>query len=236
MAVIGRPNVGKSSLMNCLIEKDRVIVTAVPGTTRDIIEEMINIKGLPVIIMDTAGLRDAQEEVEKIGIEKTNRLINEADIILFLVDLADAIEKEDREIFTKIEDKKFIIVQNKVDIQKTGTQSFLPDEWKNRPTIKVSAKLGTNIDTLKEKILTLVVGERGVNKEIEIVPNLRQKEALEKCLVALNRAEHALRQGTSVEIIAVDISEAMDRLNSVIGYTYKDDILDQIFSRFCIGK
>jgi tRNA modification GTPase len=236
MAVIGRPNVGKSSLMNCLIKRDRSIVTAVPGTTRDIIEEMIHIKGLPLVIMDTAGLHDARGEVEKIGIDKTRQSIKDADIVLFMVDSSQALCPEDAAIYSEIADKKHIVVKNKIDLVPGDPKLVLPNHWEQGPCVTISALKGTHVHALKHMIWATIVGDRGANREVGIVPNLRHKKGLEKCLVSCKRARDALLNGLPEEMVVADIQEAIERLDTLLGEQRRPDILDQVFSRFCIGK
>jgi tRNA modification GTPase len=236
MAVIGRPNVGKSSLMNRLIQRDRAIVTAVPGTTRDVIEETLHIKGLPIIVMDTAGLHDAQGEVEKIGIKKTRQSIKDADIILFLVDSSEPLQPEDVEIYREIADKKHLIVQNKNDLPSCDGRLTLSETSQPHLCVKISALTGKHVEELKEMIWKLIVGDMGINREVGIVPNFRHKRALEKCLVSCKRARHAMIKTLPDEMVAMDIKEAIGQLDNLIGDHYGPDVLDQIFSRFCIGK
>jgi tRNA modification GTPase len=222
--------------MNRLIERDRAIVTAIPGTTRDIIEETININGLPVIITDTAGLHDAQEEIEKIGVEKANQAIAGADMILFVIDLADRIREEDRSVFEKIKHKKHVIVANKIDMVDSGEDLDIPETWQDSPAVKISALKGINIEELKAVILQVAVGKRGIDREIGIVPNLRHKLILEESLAAAEKALNEISRETPMELIAIDIKTSLERLGSIIGDTHEKDLLDQIFSRFCIGK
>ncbi len=236
MAVIGRPNVGKSSLMNRLIQRDRAIVTAVPGTTRDVIEETLHIKGLPVVIMDTAGLHEAQGEVEKIGIKKTRQTIKDADIILLMVDNSEPLHPEDFTIYREIAEKKHIIVQNKNDLPSGNDCLNLSGTSQPHLCLKISALTGTHIEELKEMIWKVISGEIGIDRKVGIVPNLRHKRALEKCLVSCRRAGHAMIKTMPEEMVAMDIMEAIDRLDSLLGDHYRPDVLDQIFSRFCIGK
>ena len=236
MAVIGRPNVGKSSLMNCLINKDRSIVTAIPGTTRDVIEEMLHIKGLPVIIMDTAGLHEARGEVEKIGIKKTRQSIQDADIILFMVDNSQPLHPEDLSIYSEIADKNHLVIENKIDLVSDEKEFNSPKRWEQHLCVKISALKGMHIDKLKHMIWTVIVGDDGANREVSIVPNLRHKKGLEKCLVASKRARDALMEGLPDEMVAVDIQEAIVRLDSLLGEHHRTDVLDQVFNRFCIGK
>ena len=159
MAIIGRPNVGKSSLLNRLIRKERAIVTEIPGTTRDTIEEMVNIKGLPVIVIDTAGLHETTQQIELMGIERTHATIQGADIVLLVVDLSQGITQEDHDIFQQLGETKHIIVMNKVDV---NSDISLPREWEDGVTVKVSALKGTNIDALKETIFDMGVGRHSI--------------------------------------------------------------------------
>jgi tRNA modification GTPase len=236
MAIVGRPNVGKSSLMNCLIQRDRAIVTAVPGTTRDVIEEMLHIKGLPVIIMDTAGLHDAQGEVEKIGIKKTRQSIEDSDIILFMVDNSEPLHSEDFAIFREIANKRHLIVKNKIDLASDGKGLVWPYAWEQQSCVEISALNGTHIKELKHMIWKTIVGHKGAGREVGIVPNLRHKTGLEKCVVCCKRARNAMIDGLPDDVVATDIKDAIDRLNGLLGDQHRPDILDQIFSRFCIGK
>jgi tRNA modification GTPase len=236
MAVVGRPNVGKSSLLNCLIERDRAIVTPIPGTTRDVIEESLNVNGLPVVIMDTAGLQDTAEEVERQGIEKTIESIEAADIILFMIDLSRGLCDEDKQIYESIRHKVHIVVQNKVDIMKPGVTGWLMADRDQSPSVKISAREEIRIEELKALIYKVVIGESGIVDELGVVPNARHKDNIENALRYLKRAVEALQNDTPNEIVAIDIKAAMDRIGEVIGYQCGNDILDQIFSRFCIGK
>jgi len=236
MAVIGRPNVGKSSLMNRLIKRDRAIVTAVPGTTRDVIEEMLHIKGLPVVIMDTAGLHDAHGEVEKIGIRKTRQSIKDADIILFMVDNSEPLCAEDFAIYSEISDKKHLVVKNKIDLSCDGNILNMADDWLQGPSVNISALNGTHIHKLKQMIWKVIVGDTGADRAVGIVPNLRHKVGLEQCLVSCKRARHALVNGMPEEMVAADIQEGIELLDRLLGEHHRTDILDQVFSQFCIGK
>jgi tRNA modification GTPase len=236
LAIIGRPNVGKSSLMNRLIERDKAIVTDLPGTTRDVLEETFHIKGLPVVIMDTAGLHDPAGEVERIGIEKTRQTIQNADVILFMIDNSQGLHADDISVYHEIENKKHFIVRNKIDLPQPDREVLLPQAWLRHACVSVSALAGTHIDKLKHMIWTEIVGEGGVQREIGIVPNLRHKNSLEQCLVACNRARRGMAEALPFEFVATDIKTAIDNLDRILGDHIGSDVLDQIFSRFCIGK
>ncbi len=236
MAIIGRPNVGKSSLMNRLIERDRAIVTAIPGTTRDVIEEVFHIKGLPVVIMDTAGLHAATGEVEKLGMLKTYQSIQNADIVLFMIDASRKIISEDLDIFAQIESKKYLIVCNKIDLISDNPEETCFKEWQHQPSVSISALTGANIAELKQTLWTLMVGENGLGQEIGVVPNTRHKLQLETCLAAAQRAGRAFQRELPAELIAADIMDAVKALSTILGEQYPPDLLDQIFNRFCVGK
>ncbi len=236
MVVVGRPNVGKSSLMNRLIQEDRAIVTPIPGTTRDLIEETLNIHGIPVIIADTAGLHETDDPVEVIGIEKAQEYIRDSDLILFMVDASDPLIEEDYKIYEIISNKQLIIVINKSDLVEDDFELEVPDSWNTLPRIKISALYGRGLNELKDLIVHLSIGEHGLEVQNKIIPNLRHKMALERSLQLCVAAIEEIRKETSFEFIAIDIKEAVESLGEIIGDTTTDDVIDQIFSRFCIGK
>jgi tRNA modification GTPase len=236
MVVVGRPNVGKSSLMNRLIQEDRAIVTPIPGTTRDLIEETLNIHGIPVIIADTAGLHETRDPIEAIGIEKAEEYIRDSDLILFMVDASDPLTGEDYKIYKNIRNKRLILVINKSDLVEDNFELDIPDSWNTPPRIKISALYGRGLNQLKDLIVKLSMGEYGIEVQNKIIPNLRQKMALERSLGICVAVVEEIKKETSFEFIAMDIKEALDSIGEIIGDTAKDDVIDQIFSRFCIGK
>jgi tRNA modification GTPase len=237
MIVVGRPNVGKSSLMNRLIQDDRVIVTSIPGTTRDLIEETLSIRGIPVIIADSAGLHETKDPVEVIGIGKTKEYIHASDLILFMIDASDPFTIEDQEIYkTIIGDKRIILVINKIDLVGYNFNFEIPQTWERIPNVKISALYGNGLSSLKDLIAKLAIGDHQPEVQNRIIPNLRHKIALEKSLEFVVSASEELCKGTSYELIAIDIKETLDKLGEIIGAVAKEDVIDQIFSRFCIGK
>jgi tRNA modification GTPase len=201
VAIVGRPNVGKSSLLNQLVKKDRAIVTSIPGTTRDIIEETLNIKGIPVIVSDTAGVHKTENPVEMIGIEKTLAHVNGSDLVLFLIEANRPLDAADHQIYAKIK-----------------------------------ALYDQGIDHLRDKIVKWAGGENPVDLAEAIVPNLRHKLLLEKTLSAAETITEELQKETSTELVAIHLQEAIDALGEITGDSAKVDVLDQIFSRFCVGK
>lgn len=236
VAIVGKPNVGKSSLMNQLLQKERVIVTEAPGTTRDLIEETFNLKGIPMIVTDTAGLHETLDPVELLGIQKVHDYIEQADMILFMVDISRALDDKDLAIYRRIANKNVVLVQNKVDLVPQEYNLKLPDEWQNLPHEKVSALFRQGIERLMQMIFTRAVGESGLDLDNRIVPNSRHAHALQKSLQAASVAEKGIKAGVGSELIALDIQEALSRLGEIIGATATDEVLDQIFSQFCIGK
>ncbi len=231
--IAGKPNVGKSSLMNCLLQKDRAIVTPVPGTTRDIIEETLNIRGIPVILSDTAGLHESCDPVEILGIEKTRKSIAAADLILFMVDSSEPLTAADDAVYESIRHKKLILLANKSDLRPDNFKPDIPDSWNKIPLVNISALYEKGLDNLKDLIAE---AGGGIHAESRLIPNLRQKRALERSLEAVSAAADAVRSSMPFELVNIDLQEAMDALGEIIGITVRPDMLDQIFSRFCIGK
>ena len=236
LVVAGKPNVGKSSLMNRMANKERAIVTAFPGTTRDIIEETININGIPAIISDTAGLHNSKDPVEVLGIEKAYEQISISDIVLFMIDASTELTKEDYKIFKDLRNKEKIIVINKIDLVNKNYIFKMPVSWKEIETVKISALYNKGIDKLNSVIKKIATGGLTINSKNSIIPNMRHKIEIEKCLETTSRAKEGLKDEISFELIAIDLKEAIDSLGEIIGVSIKDEILDKIFSRFCIGK
>jgi len=236
IAIVGRPNVGKSSLLNRLVQKDRAIVTAVPGTTRDVIEETLNIQGVPVIITDTAGLHDSNDPVETIGMEKTLEHLNGCDLVLLMIEANHPATPEDQQIYEHIHSKPKIIVINKIDLLNTKTQTEIPKDWQARGQVDISALYDQGIDFLKEKIISVISGKCAIEIEEEIIPNLRHKQLLDISLATAEDIVQGLESGFSPELAAISIQEAVDSLGEILGENVKVDVLDRIFSEFCIGK
>ena len=236
VAVVGRPNVGKSSLLNQLVQKNRAIVTDVPGTTRDVIEETLNIQGIPVVISDTAGVRHSDHPVEKIGIERTLDYVNGSDLLLFMIEAHRPLDPEDHYIYEKINSKAMIIVLNKIDLIQKGSETPIPDHWHFDDRVNVSALYDRGIDRLKDKIFKMAGNQNPLDLNAVIVPNLRQKLLLEKSLNSAEAVLEQLQSETSSELVAIDLKGAIDALGVISGDNARLDVLDQIFSRFCVGK
>jgi tRNA modification GTPase len=246
-AIIGRPNVGKSSLLNALLEHDRAIVTEAPGTTRDVIEEYLNINGIPVRIMDTAGIREVKDIAEQEGVKRSLGAMEDANLVLLVLDGSEELHETDRELIRKSEHKKRIIVINKTDLpQKINPPSspfskggnFVPlleKEGSGEISLCISAKSGTGLDELKDKIAETVL-QGHVEDSTTTVTNVRHVHALESALASINSFITAADRKTSPEFLSVELREALDAIGEIIGITTPEDILNKIFSDFCIGK
>lgn len=232
LAIVGKPNVGKSSLLNALLREKRAIVTDIAGTTRDIIEEYINLDGIPVKIIDTAGIRETEDVVEKIGVEKSKEKLQEADLVLLVLDYSRELEAEDKEIIESIGNKKSIVVLNKIDLE-SKLNSDIIDEFKN--IIKISAKEEIGLSELKSMIKDLFFSGE-INTESLIISNSRHKQALYR---ALDNAENALirvKNNEYLDLISIYVTSALRALGEITGNELEEDLVNKIFSDFCVGK
>lgn len=232
LAIIGKPNVGKSSLLNCLLKEKRAIVTDIPGTTRDIIEEFISLDGIPVKITDTAGIRETEDEVEKIGVERSREKIDEADLIVLMLDSSCPLESEDREIIDKVKDKKYVVLMNKNDLEKKISDEDIKD-LKN--VIYISAKTGFGIDELKEKVKELFFNGE-VDSESMIISNNRHKQALYRALENCQEALDRVKSNEYLDLISIYVTSALKALGEITGSELEEDLINKIFSEFCVGK
>ncbi|HWP46439.1 MAG TPA: tRNA uridine-5-carboxymethylaminomethyl(34) synthesis GTPase MnmE [Candidatus Limnocylindrales bacterium] len=232
LVIVGKPNVGKSSLLNVLLEEERAIVTPIPGTTRDVIEESLNLKGVPVRLLDTAGIRNTEDPVEVQGVLRSKNLLEKADLVLWVLDSSSPLTQEDRDILELVKEKKVLGVLNKIDLpSKIGEEAG--QLLAGIPWVKISAKEKSGIETLKDLIFEMVVK---TPVESVWVTNIRHKNALIKAQQSLLKARESIAQRMSGEFIAVDLRAALDSLGEIIGETTTEDILTEIFSTFCIGK
>lgn len=232
MVIVGKPNVGKSSLLNALLREKRAIVTDIPGTTRDIIEEYINIDGIPVRIIDTAGIRDTEDTVEKIGVERSKEKIEEADLVVLMMDSSREVDDEDKLIIDAVKDKKYITLLNKIDLNRKISDDIIGSL---RNIIEISAKNEIGIDNLKDKIKELFFdGE--IDSESLIISNTRHKQALyralENCTIALEK----IQSSEFLDLISIYITSGMRALGEITGDELEEDLLNKIFSEFCVGK
>lgn len=236
-AIAGRPNVGKSSLLNALVKKDRAIVTEIPGTTRDVIEEYLNINGLPLRIMDTAGIRDVQDIAEKEGVKRSLKSIEHADLVIAIFDRSEPLKEEDLEVLDKIKNKNTIIVLNKYDLPSVIDKGALkPYSNPYTDILNISATRGDGLESLKDKIIESCLKDWKEAREGIVISNLRHKVAIENATISLDRAIHALANDHPIEILALELRDTLDRLGEIVGSVTKEDILNKIFNNFCIGK
>jgi tRNA modification GTPase len=237
VAIVGRPNVGKSSLMNALARTDRAIVTAVPGTTRDLLDEWLHIKGMPVRLLDTAGIRDTGDPVEQEGIRRSRRAVEDADLVVALIDQSMAIEEEDRALVTSLREKNHIVVLNKSDLpSQIANDAWLAALAGDRGPLLISAATGAGLDDLRERI-RLQLASGGLEAADGVcITHLRHGLSLRRAQEALLQGAAALQGDLTGEFVAADLRRAADALGEITGAISTDDILNRIFSEFCIGK
>ena len=234
--IIGRPNAGKSSLLNAMLKEDRAIVTEYEGTTRDTIEEFVNINGIPLVLIDTAGIRNAKDEVEKIGIEKSRNLAENADLIIAIIDASKELTKEDMEILSLAESKKAIIILNKIDLE----QKIKPENPKlevfGNNIINLSAKNKIGLESLYEKITDMFnLNEINFDNDI-VITNERHKNLISKAIENLKKAEESLDNNMPVDIIFISLKDVLSNLGTITGEEAGEEIINEIFARFCLGK
>lgn len=235
IAIIGKPNVGKSSLLNALLKKNRAIVTDIPGTTRDVIEEYLTIDGIPVKLVDTAGIRFTEDTVEKLGVKRSEEVLDSADLVIWMLDFASGITEEDMNIFHKVAEKERIVLVNKEDLEANISEKDLQQLFPDDIIIKASIKEETGLDDLTECIAeSAVSGEIG-RGQLEIMLNIRQRNAF---LKAQSHIKEAIRTAgvVTLDCLAVDLSIALEALGELTGKNSKEEVMDRIFSDFCIGK
>ncbi|MFH1075808.1 MAG: tRNA uridine-5-carboxymethylaminomethyl(34) synthesis GTPase MnmE [Pseudomonadota bacterium] len=235
--IIGRPNVGKSSLLNRLLKRERAIVTPMPGTTRDLIEEELTIKGIPVRLIDTAGFHSTEDAIETIGIRFARERLTTADIVLFVIDAAEPFAEEDMAIFTEIRPRKKIIAANKIDLPCLTSHEAISQGFPGELVVEISAKLDIGIERLMDAIHEKILEDYG-KEPLDVAPNVRHKHCLDRGIKACEAAHKLLIDDNELSpaLIALELQEALDALGEIIGETTPDDVLDEIFSRFCIGK
>lgn len=235
-AIIGKPNAGKSSLLNAILKEDRAIVTEYEGTTRDTIEEFVNIEGIPLKLIDTAGIRNAKDEVEKIGIAKSREIAKEADLIIAIFDSTKELSPEDLEILNLIKGKKSIVILNKIDLNAILSEN--DDRFTNVSDniLKLSALNGEGLEKLYKTISKMFsLNEINLDNEI-VITNLRHKNLISKALINVKKSEEAIEQNMPVDIIAIFIKDILEDLGNITGDVVTDDIINEIFSKFCLGK
>lgn len=235
-AIIGKPNAGKSSLLNAILKEDRAIVTEYEGTTRDTIEEFVNIDGVPLKLIDTAGIRDAKDEVEKIGIKKSKEIANDADLVIAIFDSSKELTVEDEEILNIIKNKKSIILLNKADLNSVLTENDAKFKEITENVIKISALNGVGLEKLYNLISKMFsLEEINVDNDV-IVTNLRHKNLISKAIENVKKAKNTVQENMPIDIIAIFIKDILEDLGNITGEVVTDDIINEIFSKFCLGK
>jgi len=236
MALIGRTNVGKSSLMNRLLKKNRVIVTETPGTTRDAIDDAMSIRGIPVVLTDTAGIRDSSDTIEQIGMERTRQIMDNAQLVLFVLDATEPIGQEEIDLIEGLSDKSIILVLNKIDLVSGRAAAVIPSRIRSMPRVEISALYNQGIDALKDLIAESTVGSETMASPNALIPNLRHQIAIQQAVRELESGCNAAEEGVPMELVAIHLKEALEATGSIVGVTTTEDVLDDIFSKFCIGK
>jgi tRNA modification GTPase len=241
-AIVGRPNAGKSSLLNQLLGRDRAIVSPIPGTTRDTIEETANVRGLPVVFIDTAGLREARDEIESEGVRRSHQSLGTAEFILHVLDASETLTLEDEAYLTQFSGRKRILVRNKVDLPVKLVLPLLAaadgpgNSASTTPVVDVSCLTGQGLEQLKDAIKAMVWSGEIKAEMLEVMVNSRHQDALKRARTATSQTLEALRADLPLDLVAVDLHIAVNAVGEIVGKTTTEDLLDSIFSQFCIGK
>lgn len=234
--ILGKPNAGKSSLLNAILKEERAIVTEYEGTTRDTIEEFVTIKGIPLKLIDTAGIRNAKDEVEKIGIKKSKELAEQADLIIAIFDNSKELSKEDIEILEILKNKKSIIILNKIDLESKLNEEASELKELNKKIIKISALNNIGIEELYDEIANLFnLNEINLDNEI-MITNLRHKALISKAIESISKTKDAITNNMPIDIISIFIKDILENLSNITGEIVSEDIIDEIFAKFCLGK
>lgn len=235
-ALVGRPNVGKSSLLNHLLHEDKAIVTDVAGTTRDVIEEYVNVSGVPLKLIDTAGIRETDDKVEKIGVERSKKAIEQSDLVLLVLNAAESLTKEDLELIRLTNDKKRIIILNKTDLEEKLDRKELAKISENAPVYATSILKNEGVEALEKAISKLFFNGIENSQSTVMVTNARHIALLEKAQNSLDSVLEGISSGMPVDLVQIDMTEAWNLLGEITGESYEDELLDQLFSQFCLGK
>jgi tRNA modification GTPase len=232
--IVGRPNAGKSSILNALLRANRALVTPVPGTTRDTLEETVNLQGVPVVLVDTAGLNDqAQDLVERLGIERSRLALDRADLVLLVIDGSQSLAEVDWAIIEGLDRRPVLVVINKVDLPCVADMG---DLLASAPRVQLSALTGEGLHDLEDAMLNMILGGEVVASDAPLVSNLRHKEAIERALSHLGTAQRTYERQLPADFVAIDLTAACEALGEITGETVAADLLETIFSHFCIGK
>ena len=235
-AIIGKPNAGKSSLLNAILNEDRAIVSEIEGTTRDTIEEYINIKGITLKIIDTAGIRKTADKIEEIGVNKAISLAEDSDLIIAIFDNTRDLEEEDERILDLIKDKKAIILLNKIDVKNSNLENNDKIKSLNKPVVKISAKNNEGIEELYNTILNMFEINEIEMSDGNVITNIRHKNQITKAISALDGALNTIESKMPVDILAIYLKQTLEEISSITGDNVSQDIIDEIFAKFCLGK
>jgi tRNA modification GTPase len=230
-AIVGRPNVGKSSLLNRLLRENRAIVTPIPGTTRDTLEETVNLKGVPFLLIDTAGIIESKDAIEALGVERSRKAIAQADLVLLVIDASESLSAADSDIIALLDEKTVLVAANKCDLPPGADFGGL--HW---PFVSISALTSEGMSTLEEKMVDVALGGRVVSSDAFLVTNVRHKEALQRAGKHLSQAQESLEATMPDDFVTIDLTAALNALGEITGETVTEDLLKTIFSRFCVGK
>jgi tRNA modification GTPase len=234
--IVGRPNVGKSSLLNSLVQENKAIVTDIPGTTRDVIEEYVNVRGVPLRLLDTAGIRETEDIVERIGVEKSRKVLREADLILLVLNYADELTEEDKNIFKATEGMDFIVIVNKTDLPQKIDLTQVKELAGNRKVITTSLVEENGVDLLEEAISSLFFEGSIEASDMTYVSNSRHISLLNQAQRAISDAIEGAENGTPIDIVQIDLTRTWEILGEIIGESVHESLINQLFSQFCLGK
>ncbi|OCA82182.1 tRNA uridine(34) 5-carboxymethylaminomethyl synthesis GTPase MnmE [Bacillus sp. FJAT-27225] len=234
--IVGRPNVGKSSLLNSLVQENKAIVTDIPGTTRDVIEEYVNVRGVPLRLLDTAGIRETEDIVEKIGVERSRQVLKEADLILLVLNYSDKLTEEDRNIFKATEGMDTIVIINKTDLERKIDMAEVEALASGRKVITTSLIEDKGIDELEQAIANMFFAGEIEAGDLTYVSNSRHIALIGQALHSVEEAISGVEMGTPIDIVQIDLTRAWELLGEVIGESVHDSLIDQLFSQFCLGK
>lgn len=235
-AIVGRPNAGKSSLLNALARENRAIVTDIPGTTRDIVEESVSLGGIPIRLMDTAGIRETEDVVERIGVERTREALREADLILHVIAVDEPLHEDDVRLLEELADRPAVIVLNKIDLPGKLDEAEVERLAGGKPVVRVSARDGSGLDRLEESVRELFFGGSIAADDFTYVSNARHIDLLRRAADSLRDAKAAAEAGMPVDILQIDVAAAWEALGEIVGEAAGEALIDQIFSQFCLGK
>ncbi|MBA4537659.1 tRNA uridine-5-carboxymethylaminomethyl(34) synthesis GTPase MnmE [Bacillus aquiflavi] len=234
--IIGRPNVGKSSLLNSLIQENKAIVTDIPGTTRDVIEEYVNIRGVPLRLIDTAGIRETEDIVERIGVEKSRQVLTKADLILLVLNFSDELTEEDEKLFAAVAGMDVIVIINKTDLKQKIDLDKVHKLANGHKIVSTSLLLDKGVDELEEAIAALFFEGSLESADMTYVSNTRHVALLNQALTAINEAIQGVESGTPIDIVQIDLTRTWELLGEIIGESVHESLIDQLFSQFCLGK